>query len=122
MRILEIQALNNGAHRNQDGGFSTIPEGWAVIPDDMEIPDTFPFVNIEVENGVVISMTAGVMPEPEPEPTPAPTTSERIAALEEQAAQTDELAIELYEANLEQQEINTAQDDALIEIYELIGG
>lgn len=37
--------------------------------------------------------------------------------------EVDDTAIELYEANLEQQEINTAQDDALIELYEnLIGG
>ena len=62
------------------------------------------------------------VPSTDPTPIPAPTTSERIVALEEQAAQTDELAIELYEANLEQQEVNAVQDDALIEIYELIGG
>ena len=49
MKIIEIDALANGAHRNQDGAFETVPSGWAVIPDDMEIPDTFPFVNIETE-------------------------------------------------------------------------
>lgn len=65
---------------------------------------------------------------PEPE-EPAPTPEERIAALEaenvtikEQLQQADDTAIELYEANLAQEEINAAQDDALIEIYELIGG
>lgn len=46
-------------------------------------------------------------------------TFEKIA---EQLAITDELAIELYEAKLEQEEINAAQDDALIELFELIGG
>ena len=70
MRIIEIVELDNGAHRNQNGGMSVVPEGWAVIPDDMPIPDTFPFVNITVKDGVVTSMTAGTMPEPsEPEPT-----------------------------------------------------
>lgn len=49
MKIIEIQALTNGAHRNQGGDFSTIPNGWAVIPDYIVIPDTFPFVDIEVE-------------------------------------------------------------------------
>ena len=39
-----------------------------------------------------------------------------------QLQQADDTAIELYEANLAQEEINAAQDDALIEIYELIGG
>lgn len=66
MRIIEIVALDNGAHRNQNGGLSVVPEGWAVIPDGMTIPDTFPFVNITVKDGVVTSMTAGTMPEPEP--------------------------------------------------------
>ena len=67
MQIIEITALPNGAHRNQTGDFRTIPEGWAVVPEEMEIPETFPFVNIETEDGVVTSMTAGEVPEPEPE-------------------------------------------------------
>lgn len=53
---------------------------------------------------------------------PEPSTEERIAALEEQLAQADDTAIELYEMQMEQEAINAAQDDALIEIYEMIGG
>ena len=57
MQIIEINALSNGAHNNQTyHGF--LPDGYAVIPDDMEIPATFPFVNITVENDVVTSMVA----------------------------------------------------------------
>ncbi len=48
MKIIEINALENGAHRNQTGNFKTIPEGYAIIPEDMVVPSTFPFVNIEV--------------------------------------------------------------------------
>lgn len=48
MRLIEIKALSNGAHRNQNANFIKIPEGYALIPDDMPIPDTFPFVDIEV--------------------------------------------------------------------------
>lgn len=66
MKIIEIVALENGAHRNQFGDIVTVPEGWAVIPEGMEIPNTFPFVDIKVEDGTVVSMTAGTMPEPEP--------------------------------------------------------
>lgn len=84
MQIIEITALPNGAHRNQTGDFRTIPEGWAVVPEEMEIPETFPFVNIEAEDGVVTSMTAGTVPEPEPEPEPEPgpeyVTYEELAA------------------------------------------
>ena len=82
MLIIEISALENGAHRNQTGIFRTIPEGWAIVPDGMKIPETFPFVDIEVEDGVVISMTAGVVPEPEPEPEPEPTIDERVTVIE----------------------------------------
>lgn len=62
-----------------------------------------------------------LVPEPIPE-SKTPTNEERITALEESLAQTDEIAIELYEAQAAQEEINIAQDEALIELYELIGG
>lgn len=81
MRIIEIAALPNGAHRNQSSNISFVPEGWAVIPDGMEIPTTFPFVNIEVEDGVVTAMTEGVVPEPTPEPTPKPTAQDDTDAM-----------------------------------------
>ena len=72
MRIIEITALDNGAHRNQTGSFSAVPEGWAVIPDDMETPN-FPFGDITVNDStppVVTSWAPGEMPEPEPIPEP----------------------------------------------------
>lgn len=54
-------------------------------------------------------------------PKPALTTTERVTSLEEQLATADEAAISLYEAQQKQDEINAQQDDALLEIYELIG-
>lgn len=86
MRIIEIVAQDNGAHRNQEGVFNIIPEGWAVIPFTMEVPETFPFVNIEVEGNVVTKMTAGVMPEPEPVPEPEPESGGEYATYDELAA------------------------------------
>ena len=81
MRIIEIQALDNGAHRNQTvSGAVAVPDGWAEIPADVAIPETFPFVDIQVEDGKVVSMTAGVVPEPEPEPEPEPTETEQLRA------------------------------------------
>ena len=65
MRIIEITAQDNGAHRNQTGTFSAVPDGWAVIPDSISIPDTFPFVNIEVDGQTVTAMTAGTIPGPD---------------------------------------------------------
>lgn len=80
MRIVEIKALDNGAHRNQTGNFSTIPDGWAEIPADVAIPETFPFVDLVVEGQRVVSMTAGVVPDPEPQPEPEPTETEQLRA------------------------------------------
>lgn len=80
MKIIEIQALDNGAHRNQTTTSTTIPTGWAEIPADVAIPETFPFVDIQVEGNKVVSMTAGVVPEPEPEPELEPTETEQLRA------------------------------------------
>lgn len=80
MRIVEIQALDNGAHRNQTTTSTTIPDGWAEIPADVAIPETFPFVDLVVEGNKVVSITAGVVPQPEPEPEPEPTETEQLRA------------------------------------------
>lgn len=81
MQIIEIKSLGNGAHDNQTSDDITAPPpGWAEIPAGMKIPETFPFVGIEVEGNVVVKMTAGTVPEPEPEPTPEPTQLDRIEA------------------------------------------
>jgi hypothetical protein len=84
MRIIEIAPLENGAHRNQSGGLSVVPEGCAVVPADMEC-ENFPFGEVEVEevNGVmtVTKWTPGEMPEPEPIPAPEPTAQDDTDAL-----------------------------------------
>ena len=88
MQIIEIKALENGAHNNQTSNAITAPPpGWAVVPEGMELPETFPFVDIEVEGNVVTKMTAGVVPEPEPETTPEPKPTQ-LDRLEAQVAYT----------------------------------
>lgn len=104
MKLIEILALDNGAHRNFTADMEVpVPESWAVIPEEMEVPETFPFVNIEAKeiDGVmtVTSMAAGVMPEPEPTPepeTPDNTIEQRISALEEAVA----AGLTMYEEDL----------------------
>ena len=54
-------------------------------------------------------------------PAPPPTTDERTSILEEQLVQADETSIALYEAQEAQETINAQQDEALMEIYEMIG-
>ena len=87
VRIIEIVALENGAHRNQTS-HGEVPEGWAVILSDREF-ENYPFGNFEVEeidgvpHMIEDSWEPLPLPEPEPEPEAVPTESERIAALEE---------------------------------------
>lgn len=84
MKLIEITALSNGAHRNQTYNGATVPDGWAVIPDGMAVPDTFPFVNLTVDGQTVTSMAAGIVPEPdEPEPTTEDITLDLMAEHEE---------------------------------------
>ena len=85
MKIIEIHALENGAHNNQTiNGTIHVSDGWAIIPDGMETPN-FPFGDITVDDQtppVVTRWTPLPIPEPEPAPEPAPTTEDRVAALE----------------------------------------
>ena len=81
--IIKIEQNENGSHANQSIVPKNIPDGWAVVPADIEIPSTFPFVNLTVADGVVTEMTAGIVPAPALEPAPAPTAEERLTALEE---------------------------------------
>jgi hypothetical protein len=85
MRIIEIVTLENGAHRNQTSEtFKHIPNGWAVIPDNMETKN-FPFGEVEVKeiDGImtVTKWTAGTLPKPESEPIPEPTVDDVLNAL-----------------------------------------
>ncbi len=62
MNIIKIEPYESGGHDNQFGAYR-VPEGWAVIPGGMDIPDTFPFVDIIVSNRVVTEMTKGEVPD-----------------------------------------------------------
>ena len=117
MRIVEIAALDNMAHRNQTiSGTVTPPDGWAVIPDSMTT-ENFPFGSLEAENidGVmtVTSWTPGAIPEPEPEPEPEPTAEDRISALEAENR--------LLQAQVEMQaQQKTFLEDCLLEMGDVV--
>ena len=82
MRIIKIEAYENGGHANQSY-HGIVPNGYALIPDNMTL-ENFPFGEVVTEeiNGVmtVTGWTPGVIPEPEPEPEPEPTESEQLRA------------------------------------------
>lgn len=67
MKILKIETQKNGSHLNQSiDGNMLLPDGWAVIPDDMEL-ENFPFGEVETEeiDGVmtVTRWIPGILPE-----------------------------------------------------------
>ena len=85
MRIIEIKQQENGSHICQTiERLNRLPNGWAIIPDDMETPN-IPFGDITVEEicGVmtVTSWTPGEVPEPMPEVKAEPTANELIDIL-----------------------------------------
>lgn len=57
MLYIKIEKNPDGSHSVQNGG--SLQDGWAYLPTDIRIPDTFPYVNIVVENSTVVSMTEG---------------------------------------------------------------
>lgn len=73
MWIIEIEQLENGAHRNQQGEFRKVPQGWAVIPGNIIIPSSFPFVDITVDGQTVMTMTEREVPETPDVPDVPPT-------------------------------------------------
>lgn len=50
MWIVNLTTNPNGSHNDHRADhITTVPEGWAMIPDDFTVPSSFPFVGIEAE-------------------------------------------------------------------------
>lgn len=92
MTIIKIEQNKNGSHDNNTIAGATpetfpVPEGWAVIPPELGVPETipnYPFGEIVVNDTgdypEVIQWTALPIPESEPEPGPGPTQLDRVEA------------------------------------------
>ncbi len=80
MRIISMEKLNNGAHFNQSWPENmAVPDGYAAIPEGLEMPN-YPFGEITVEGGVVVSWTPLPIPEPTPPAPSQPTQLDRMQA------------------------------------------
>ena len=94
MIIVEIQALENGSHRNQTGNFTNVPNGWAVIPDGADMPH-LPFGEVTAKeiDGVmtVTNWVAGKKPEPFPDLEEETGTG--VGEVEQLRADVDYIAI-----------------------------
>ena len=100
MRIIELQALPNGAHRNQRSSTPLpIPDGWAIIPEDMVLPESFPFVSIEEEldEKENIHMVTKLTEREVPTDNNDSERIERIAELKQLLTETDYVIIKIAE-------------------------
>lgn len=81
--IIKIEPFENGGHANSSYVPKIIPDGWAKVPDNIELKN-FPFGEAIVEeiNGImtVTKWVPGTIPEPVPEPETTPTEMERLRA------------------------------------------
>lgn len=61
---IRINTNADGSHDYQIGG--ALENGWAVVPSDMKLPDSFPYVDMVVETVMVPSIDGGAdIPRPE---------------------------------------------------------
>ncbi len=125
MTIIQIEPLESGQHpiQSQSHRRACWVEGYIEVPVHLEaaVWATYGWCDLQIEEGVLVGITPTKRP-PEPEPEPEPSPLDRLGALEEALAQTDETAIALFESQAEQASINAQQDDALLDIYEMLGG
>lgn len=123
MTIIKINPLETGQHpiQSQSHRRACWLEGWIEVPAHLHdaVWATYGWCNLQIEENKLVGITPTERP-PEPEPEPSPL--DRLGALEEALVQTDEIAIALFESQAEQESINAQQDDALLDIYEMLGG
>ena len=123
MTIIEINAREDGSRNIQSrhGAARVWEDGYIEVPVHLEaaVWATYGWCDLQIEEGALVGITHTERP-PEPEPEPSPL--DRLGLLEEALAQTDETAIALFESQAEQASINAQQDDALLDIYEMLGG
>lgn len=96
MKIVEIKELKNGSHCNQTiNGTIAVPDGWAKIPENMEL-ENFPFGKVITKevNGImtVTKWVPGIKPEPIPDLEPEDEGNE-VGAIEQLRADVDYIAI-----------------------------
>lgn len=117
MNLIKIAAMDSGAHENRSSPWeTTVPEGWAVIPAGVTIPDSFPFVDVTVEDAdgapTVTALHGREMPPDDtPAPEPEPTLKEQVAALQTAQSDTDSLLVEQeYRLTLLEQGISSTDN------------
>lgn len=105
MRIIEINALPNGAHRNQTVNRKMkLPDGYALIPEGMEL-ENFPFGTVGAENvDGVMTVTAWTPGDPPKRDEGRIAALREISGLKAKLEATDYQAIKYAEGELSEKE------------------
>ena len=84
LTIIEIEARADGGHGLQSQSHRTECwlEGWIAVPPQLEQAawDCRGYCELDIQDGVLVGLTTGQMPEREPAPEPEPTAEERLRA------------------------------------------
>ena len=82
MLIIKQEPFENGAHANQSGNISTIPEGWLAVPQELEAKAAsyLPFILLTVEGGIITAVAQGEKPPADIEPLRSAKLAEISAA------------------------------------------
>ena len=105
MRIIEINALPNGAHRNQTiNRDMRLPDGYALIPEGMELKN-FPFGTVEATSiDGVMTLTAWTPGEPPKKDEARIAALREISELKAKLEATDYQAIKYAEGEMPEAE------------------
>ena len=84
MLIIKEQPYENGAHANQSGSIHIIPDGWLVVPQELEAEAAsyLPYIKLTVKKGIITAVAQGEKPPADIEPLRSAKLAEISAAAE----------------------------------------
>lgn len=99
MNIVKILPDADGGHDTFFGLCSTpAPEGWARVPDGMELQECWPYVDLTVEDGEDLPVVTGMTPRPDLADKAAEQRAAAEKAAQEEAKKQAEAARQRQEA------------------------
>ena len=64
MLIIKIEPQENGAHANQSGNFTKVPDGWLAVPPELEAEAAsyLPYIKLTIKKGAITAVAQGEKP------------------------------------------------------------
>ena len=102
MLIIKIEPQENGAHANQSGNFTKVPDGWLAVPPELEHEAAayLPFILLTIEDGIITAVAQEEKPPEDVEALRSTKLAELSAAAN--AAITSGCEVDLPSGSTEQ--------------------